>query len=126
MFHVDRKPIQAARFLLKEMNGRIVNFALHRCDNAWCVNPAHIYDGTQQQNMDDRMKRGIYHTRFNGHKRAKVVGAKLKEFKRRIKSGEKPFCIAPDFGIHGATACKLAKQLFQRSQADHPNQRTKQ
>jgi len=26
---------------------------LHRCDNEWCINPDHLYIGTQQQNMDD-------------------------------------------------------------------------
>src|SRR5690348_4704416 len=33
-------------------------FVLHSCDNKLCVNPAHLYVGTQQQNVDDMMKRG--------------------------------------------------------------------
>lgn len=34
--------------------------ALHRCDNTWCINPDHIYAGTQLQNIVDRdtRKRG--------------------------------------------------------------------
>lgn len=36
--------------------------ALHACDNPKCCNPAHLYAGTAQQNMDDKIKRG----RWNG------------------------------------------------------------
>ena len=32
-------------------------FVLHDCDNSLCVNPEHLYLGTQAQNMDDVAKR---------------------------------------------------------------------
>ena len=32
--------------------------ALHRCDVRGCVNPGHVYEGTQQQNVADRQDRG--------------------------------------------------------------------
>lgn len=33
-------------------------FVLHRCDTPCCVNPEHLYEGTQLDNMRDRSTRG--------------------------------------------------------------------
>ncbi len=33
-------------------------FACHHCDNRLCVNPAHIFIGTQKDNMQDWTKKG--------------------------------------------------------------------
>lgn len=113
-FHVNRIPIQASRFSFIVTFGEPKNLVLHKCDNRACCNPNHLYDGNQKQNMADRMERGVYHTRFTGHKRAKLVGAKFKQFKSRIIAGEKPCVIASDYGIHFSTACKIAKKLFSK------------
>lgn len=32
-------------------------WALHRCDNKWCVNPDHLYAGTPQENQRDILTR---------------------------------------------------------------------
>lgn len=33
---------------------------LHKCDNRLCLNPEHLYEGTAQQNMNDRSLRKRY------------------------------------------------------------------
>lgn len=48
----------------------------HRCDNRRCVNPAHLYVGTSQTNMDDQVARG---------RRAPMVAPWL-----RVKGAEHP------------------------------------
>lgn len=30
----------------------------HSCDHPWCVNDAHVLNGTHQDNVDDKMRRG--------------------------------------------------------------------
>jgi len=34
-----------------------IGFILHTCDNGWCINPKHLYLGTQKQNVIDLYKR---------------------------------------------------------------------
>src|SRR5574343_1097240 len=33
-------------------------YVLHRCDNPGCVNPDHLFVGTQQDNVDDCIRKG--------------------------------------------------------------------
>jgi DNA-binding XRE family transcriptional regulator len=48
---------------------------LHHCDNPGCVNPDHLYIGTNQDNTNDKMERG----RINPVKGSRHYKAKLSE-----------------------------------------------
>jgi DNA-directed RNA polymerase specialized sigma subunit len=55
----SKKFVRAHRISWEIANGPVPDglFILHKCDNQGCVNPAHLYAGTQQQNVRDRAQR---------------------------------------------------------------------
>jgi len=51
---------KASRIAFRLVHGSIPGglYVLHDCDNPPCCNPAHLYAGTQRQNVHDAMRRG--------------------------------------------------------------------
>lgn len=74
----------------------------HHCDNRICCNPAHLYAGTQQQNVDDRTRRGrsarVLGTDQPG---AKLSEDDVREIRRLHATGQWSYPrLAARFGIH--------------------------
>lgn len=69
---IDHKTYTAHRVMFKtafpnlSISGWNVN---HSCDNPACVNPKHLYRGTQKDNIQDQLKRG----RHRWNRRSKEV-----------------------------------------------------
>jgi hypothetical protein len=56
---VDNKQVMAHRFSYERHIGPVGDLqVLHRCDTPLCVNPHHLFLGTNQDNVDDRQAKG--------------------------------------------------------------------
>lgn len=64
---------------------RLGQFVLHRCDTPACVNPKHLYVGTQTKNMEDRKARNPFTGSRNPF--AKLTESKVRQIHQRRRLG---------------------------------------
>lgn len=104
--NIAGRPILAHRASWHAQNGEIPNgkLILHHCDNRACVNPDHLYPGTQKQNMADALRRGRF-PNFKGLRKGSLnPSAKIHEtdvgvIKSLLASGMKQDDIAAIYGL---------------------------
>ena len=95
---IKDKTIKAHRFSFELHNGRPIENGkqiLHSCDNPKCVNPHHLREGTNAENMKDKAIRG----RVSGekHPHAKLTNDQVRDIRQQ-------------WAIGGITQQKLANE----------------
>jgi len=108
-----------------------ISYALHRgvipkdlcvchwCNTKSCVNPAHLYIATSEQNSLDALASGLYecgeshwssrrpdHVPRGSDKVTKLTESQVREIRKRVSEGEKQKHVAQDYSI---TACAVWK-----------------
>ena len=82
---------------------------LHKCDNPRCVNPNHLFLGTHQDNMDDKVSKGRQ-DRTSGEDRwgTKLTDAQVQEIRECVKQGVTTRAIGKKFDISCGYVSMLA------------------
>ena len=103
-FNVDGKVKRAHRMAYEIVNGPIADGmnVCHKCDNDRCVNPAHLFLGTQADNIKDaaqknRMAFGVC------HHLAKLDDDKVRRIREASLAGASQRALAREYGMSKTT-----------------------
>ena len=77
-------------------------YVCHACDNVACVNPNHLFLGTQKQNLQDMASKGRS-TWGEKNPMAKLTEEQVKEIKQGFATGKTDTELAKQFNISRST-----------------------
>ena len=72
---------------------------LHRCDNPPCVNPLHLFLGTNRDNNQDKINKDR-HARGERHSNAKLTDAAVREIREALKDGVNQYVLAAKYSVN--------------------------
>ena len=100
----EKKPLSTHRLAYETWVGEIPEglCVLHKCDVRSCINPDHLFLGTQKDNVQDCMEKGRRNSvRGSKHGHAKLTETEI--LKIRNMAGQLHKDIAAQFGVSRAT-----------------------
>ncbi len=81
----------------------------HSCDNRACVNPAHLFAGTNQDNTADRNRKGRQ-AKGERTNHNKLTPDQVRELRQRYEQGEVVHHLARAFGIADSSAWAIVRR----------------
>jgi hypothetical protein len=119
------KVVFAHRYIYESQIGLIEKGALicHTCDNPPCVNPAHLFSGTNADNQQDAARKGRMASglrngahvrperrpRGEQHGGAKLTSEAVIDIRVRVGKGEQRLALAQEFGVSPSLIGKIAR-----------------
>ena len=88
-------------------------WALHHCDNSWCINPKHLYRGTHYDNVRDRNERGRT-LKGSEVSNSKLTEDQVKEIRLRFENGETQTSISEDYEVSQVMISKIVRREWWR------------
>jgi hypothetical protein len=86
---------------------------LHHCDNPSCVNPAHLFLGTNADNTRDCLSKGRVVSSFGENNgKSKLTTTQISEIRKMYAAGTIQRVIAKEFGVTRACICHIV--LYKR------------
>jgi hypothetical protein len=86
---------------------------LHRCDNPPCTNPAHLFLGTNGDNVHDSVAKG----RFTGRK---LNAEKARAIREALAAGQSHFDLAKQYGVVPSSILLIAWNKTYKQPAAYP------
>ena len=107
---INGKQVAAHRFSYLTFKGEIPKGlnVCHKCDNTHCVNPNHLFVGTQKDNHDDMVNKGR-RASFAGEKNPKAKLTKEAAAEIKLSSGSYRN-IAKKYCVSHATVYQIKKE----------------
>jgi hypothetical protein len=110
MFAVNNKMGYAHRYSYVYHVGEIPKglHVLHKCDVPACVNPEHLFLGTQTDNNRDMYEKGRCSSgRGERNRNAKLTKTKVKNIRAKLIKGIRMTALARQYNVHRDTISKI-------------------
>ena len=110
------KRYRAHRYSWELAHGEIDDGMLvcHKCDNPLCVNPRHLFLGTQKDNMRDAMAKRR-HASGERHGNARLTDEAVRAIRQLHSSGKHTYsALGRQFGVHETVIANIVKRLSWR------------
>ncbi len=118
-FWLKGKDAVASRVSWELLNGPIINnlCVLHKCDNKTCVNPDHLFLGTNKENTEDMFKKGRQpkNTGAKGeaHYDAKLTKEQVLEIRDLYSKGNTTHRkLSKQFGVNPSQIGKIIRKIY--------------
>ena len=107
-FKFAGKKVQAHRFMWEIEVDAIPEgmHVLHTCDNPSCVNPYHLWLGTNDDNIADKVKKGRQ-SKGETIKQSKLTTEEVIVIRKMHKEGSSLGYLADVFGVSKPTICEI-------------------